>query len=432
MLFIKKFVVALSTLSILVFASLNIHYKNELVKTNQEYNAKVANIKKQNKDKLNKITVEYSKEINDLKNSIEKLNDDNAKNQENLNNANKTVESLAKENEELKKRISARRLEKEKRNQGVQNNTTDQTSSSAINGTKLTMVATAYSSDPRDSQGGGNITATGQNLLANPMAIAVDPNVIPLGTKLHVEGYGVAYAVDTGGAIKGNIIDIHFPTYEQCVAWGRRTVTVTILSWGDILKAILTMTLGMDVDFALSTDEARQAMIKMLQMEFRKEVNDDNLNELFINYLHEKILSSLPYGFTVYNSHGSYDNTNPEEEQNQISEIEDVAEETESDIQTQKYTEDSDDNGIDLSETVDSLEENVNDLFKDAEDFNIEFELRSIELNSKLLAYIKEHKPQLLDGTDVVELSQDSDQDSIAYIINVVVNGQVDKIVGGF
>lgn len=198
------------------------------------------------------------------------------------------------------------------------------------------------------------------------------------------------------------------------------------------MKAILTMTLGMDVDFALSTDEARQAMIKMLQMEFRKEVNDDNLNELFINYLHEKILSSLPYGFTVYNSHGSYDNTNPEEEQNQIGEIEDVSEETENDIQTQKYTEDSEDNGIDLSETIDSLEENVNDLFKDAEDFNIEFELRNIELNRKLLAYIKEHKPQLLDGTDVVELSQDSDQDSIAYIINVVVDGQVDKIVGGF
>lgn len=190
------------------------------------------------------------------------------------------------------------------------------------------------------------------------------------------------------------------------------------------------MTFGMDVDFALSTYETRQAMIKMLQMEFRKEVNDDNLNELFINYLHEKVLSSLPYGFTVYNSHGSYDNTT-EWKQIKIDEP-DTVEETENDIQTQKYTEDSDDNGIDLSETVDSLEENINDLFKDAEDFNIEFELRSIELNSKLLAYIKEHKPQLLDGTDVVELSQDSDQDSIAYIINVVVDGQVDKIVGGF
>ena len=108
-------------------------------------------------------------------------------------------------------------------------NTIDQTSSSAINGTKLTMVATAYSSDPRDQLCGGYITATGQNLLQNPMAVAVDPSVIPLGTKLHVEGYGIAYAVDTGGAINGNI-DIHFPTYEQCIQWGRRTVTVTILS----------------------------------------------------------------------------------------------------------------------------------------------------------------------------------------------------------
>lgn len=106
MFFIKKFVVALSTLSILVFISLTIHYKNELVKTNNEYNAKVENIKKQNKDKLNKITVEYSKEINDLKSSIEKLNDDNAKNQENLNNANKTIESFAKENEDLKKELA--------------------------------------------------------------------------------------------------------------------------------------------------------------------------------------------------------------------------------------------------------------------------------------------------------------------------------------
>lgn len=103
---IKKFVVALITLSISAFASLTIHYKNELVKANTEYNAKVANIKKQNKDKLNKITVEYSKEVNDLKHSIEKLNNDNAKNQENLNNANKTVESLTKENEELKKELA--------------------------------------------------------------------------------------------------------------------------------------------------------------------------------------------------------------------------------------------------------------------------------------------------------------------------------------
>lgn len=96
-------------------------------------------------------------------------------------------------------------------------------------GTTMYMEATAYSSDPADALGGGSYTATGQNLLENPMAVAVDPSVIPLGTHLYVEGYGEAYAVDTGGAIQGNIIDVHFPTYAQCEAWGRRQVKVTIL-----------------------------------------------------------------------------------------------------------------------------------------------------------------------------------------------------------
>lgn len=96
-------------------------------------------------------------------------------------------------------------------------------------GRTLVMESTAYSSDPADLLGGGTVTATGQNLLENPMAVAVDPNVIPLGTKLYVEGYGEAYAVDTGSAIKGNIIDVHFPTNDQCIVWGRRQVTVTII-----------------------------------------------------------------------------------------------------------------------------------------------------------------------------------------------------------
>lgn len=96
-------------------------------------------------------------------------------------------------------------------------------------GQTFIMESTAYSSDPADVLGGGTVTATGQNLLTNPMAVAVDPNVIPLGTRLYVEGYGEAIASDTGGAIKGNIVDVHFPTYEQCVQWGRRQVKVTIL-----------------------------------------------------------------------------------------------------------------------------------------------------------------------------------------------------------
>ena len=101
--------------------------------------------------------------------------------------------------------------------------------SAAPSGRTMMMEATAYSSDPADAMGGGTVTATGQNLLSNPMAVAVDPSVIPLGTRLYVEGYGEAIASDTGGAIQGNIIDVHFPTYDQCIQWGRRQVKVTIL-----------------------------------------------------------------------------------------------------------------------------------------------------------------------------------------------------------
>lgn len=104
-----------------------------------------------------------------------------------------------------------------------------QASENQPSGQTMMMEATAYSSDPADALGGGSVTATGQNLLVNPMAVAVDPSVIPLGTRLYVEGYGEAYAVDTGSAIQGNIIDVHFSTAGQCEDWGRRQVKVTIL-----------------------------------------------------------------------------------------------------------------------------------------------------------------------------------------------------------
>ena len=58
--------------------------------------------------------------------------------------------------------------------------------------------------------------------------VAVDPNLIPLGTKLHVPGYGPGLAADVGYAIKGKIIDLWFPSTAKARAWGRRTVTITI------------------------------------------------------------------------------------------------------------------------------------------------------------------------------------------------------------
>jgi len=93
-------------------------------------------------------------------------------------------------------------------------------------GTVLICKATAYSSDG----GLGYITATGINLHENPMCIAVDPSVIPLGSMVEVQGYGIAVAGDTGSAIIGNHIDVHFPHLAQAQAWGLKYVQVKILS----------------------------------------------------------------------------------------------------------------------------------------------------------------------------------------------------------
>jgi len=57
---------------------------------------------------------------------------------------------------------------------------------------------------------------------------AVDPSVIPLGTRITVPGYGVAVAADTGGAVIGATIDLWFPTNAQANAWGRRVVTIVL------------------------------------------------------------------------------------------------------------------------------------------------------------------------------------------------------------
>jgi 3D (Asp-Asp-Asp) domain-containing protein/LysM repeat protein len=106
--------------------------------------------------------------------------------------------------------------------------TTEAAAPAEAAGKTITVTATAYTANCAGCSG---ITSTGIDLKANPDAkvISVDPNVIPLGSKVYVEGYGNAIAGDTGGAIKGNIIDIFIPTQEAAVQWGRKQVKVTIL-----------------------------------------------------------------------------------------------------------------------------------------------------------------------------------------------------------
>lgn len=101
------------------------------------------------------------------------------------------------------------------------------------------VKATSYTADvdhngvPDDPYGG--MTATGTRARRNIdgySTIAVDPRIIPLGTKVYVEGYGLAIAEDVGGAIKGNIIDVYMDTYSQTMEWGVQYVKVYILKNG--------------------------------------------------------------------------------------------------------------------------------------------------------------------------------------------------------
>ncbi|MGL4762705.1 MAG: 3D domain-containing protein [Sarcina sp.] len=90
----------------------------------------------------------------------------------------------------------------------------------------MTMQSTAYYQ--------GSVTATGTKPKRNPdglSTVAVDPRVIPLGSKIYIEGYGYAVAEDTGGAIKGNIVDVFLNTAQECRNWGRRNIKVTIVAY---------------------------------------------------------------------------------------------------------------------------------------------------------------------------------------------------------
>jgi 3D (Asp-Asp-Asp) domain-containing protein len=85
-------------------------------------------------------------------------------------------------------------------------------------GRMITVSTTGYSL--------GGRTATG--LPVGWGVVAVDPGMIPLGSRMTIPGYGEAVAADTGGSVVGATIDLWFPTIAQANAWGRRTVTIVI------------------------------------------------------------------------------------------------------------------------------------------------------------------------------------------------------------
>ncbi|MGN4517958.1 cell wall-binding protein EntB [Bacillus cereus group sp. MYBK77-2] len=139
---------------------------------------------------------------------------------------------IAKAKEEAKAREIAKAKEEAKAREALKAKEESKNNAQSAK-RELTVVATAYTADPSENgtYGGRVLTAMGHDLTVNPnmRIIAVDPKVIPLGSKVWVEGYGEAIAGDTGSAIKGNRIDVLMGSKSKAMNWGRQTVKVKIL-----------------------------------------------------------------------------------------------------------------------------------------------------------------------------------------------------------
>ena len=169
---------------------------------------------------------EIESAVSTLNQLIPQLNIDSVK-----ETANNSVQAAKNKIESLKAEEAKKAEEAAKNNASNSSGTLNSTSSSQSSSDgkykkTLSMEATAYS--------GGTLTAMGLKPVRDPggiSTIAVDPSVIPLGSKVYIPGYGYAIASDTGGVIKGNIIDLYMNSHDVCTSWGRRQVTLHIVAY---------------------------------------------------------------------------------------------------------------------------------------------------------------------------------------------------------
>ncbi|EPB9412472.1 MAG: 3D domain-containing protein [Clostridium perfringens] len=170
---------------------------------------------------------ELESAVSTLNQLIPQLNIDSVKEA-----ANNSVQAAKNKIESLKAEEAKKAEEAAKNNAANSSNTTNSNNSSSQPSSDgkykktLSMEATAYS--------GGTLTAMGLKPVRDPggiSTIAVDPSVIPLGSKVYIPGYGYAIASDTGGVIKGNIIDLYMNSHDECMSWGRRQVTLHIVAY---------------------------------------------------------------------------------------------------------------------------------------------------------------------------------------------------------
>lgn len=124
---------------------------------------------------------------------------------------------LEEKNSELQGKYDVLKKESKKNNPTLSRSTSKTSSKGNFLGKFESTAYTLYASSN---------SKTAYGLKPQVGVVAVDPNVIPLGTRLYIEGYGDAIAGDTGSAIKGNIVDVFLPDRDTCRKWGRKEVSV--------------------------------------------------------------------------------------------------------------------------------------------------------------------------------------------------------------
>lgn len=137
------------------------------------------------------------------------------------------LQAAAKQKANANAKKRARQAAKQSRKQVKTNRSSKRT---------VTFETTAYTTNPENNgsrlYNGRALTASGYDVTntityEGRRIVAVDPSVVPLGTKVHVEGFGDAIALDTGGAIRGKVMDLLVGSKQEALEWGRRQVTVT-------------------------------------------------------------------------------------------------------------------------------------------------------------------------------------------------------------
>lgn len=173
---------------------------------------------------LNVINLELTNEVSKLNNEIERLD-------YNIDNFQCDIEEYKLKIKELNDEIRLHKdtiKELRSKPKVTSSRGFNVVSTKKVEATK-TFEATGYCSCTKCcGPNAKGITATGTKVQAN-RTIAVDPKVIPLGSKVEIEGFGTFTAEDTGSAVKGNIVDIYFNTHQEALNWGRRKVKVSII-----------------------------------------------------------------------------------------------------------------------------------------------------------------------------------------------------------